>query len=329
MPNGPPEIAELLRAFGLRSTPQRRAILGAFVGGAEEHLSADEVHARASQAMPDLGRGTVYATLAEFTELGLLAAFGAPEPVRYETNTADHDHFRCRLCLRVFDFDLGHTSKPKRRKGFAIERIEVRAEGVCADCADYDTGLRHGVEAIHSAEPPGAQLEHAGIAARGVEGPLGTLLLAASENGLIRVAFEEHADAPALRALAATRRGSQAARQHLERADELLRRYFSGQVASIESVIDWDAFSADEQEALRAAREIPYAGKRSYLGLGADLPPKRLGISLGENPVPVVVPCHRVTRGVEMPQSFVGGSERRRWLLSHEEQHGPALRERS
>jgi Fe2+ or Zn2+ uptake regulation protein/O6-methylguanine-DNA--protein-cysteine methyltransferase len=329
MPNGPPEIAELLRAFGLRSTPQRRAILGAFVGGPEEHLSADEVHARASQAMPDLGRGTVYATLAEFTELGLLAAFGAPEPVRYETNTADHDHFRCRLCLRVFDFDLDHPTKPKRRKGFAIEQIEVRAEGVCADCADYDRGLRRGVMAIHSAEPPEARLEHAGAAARGVEGPLGTLLLAASEKGLFRLAFEEHADAPALRALAATRRGSQAAREHLERADELLRRYFSGQAASIESAIDWDALPEDDHEALRATREIPYAGKRSYLGLGAGLPAKRLGMSLGENPIPVIVPCHRVMRGVEVPQSFVGGPERRRWLLSHEEQHESAFRESS
>jgi Fe2+ or Zn2+ uptake regulation protein/O6-methylguanine-DNA--protein-cysteine methyltransferase len=329
MPNGPPEIAELLRAFGLRSTPQRRAILGAFAGGSDEHLSADEVHARASQAMPDLGRGTVYATLAEFTELGLLAAFGAPEPVRYETNTEIHDHFRCRLCLRVFDFDLGQPSKPKRRKGFAIERIEVRAEGVCADCADYASGLRRGVKAIHSAELPGALLKQAGVAARGVDGPLGTLLMAANQQGLIRVAFEEHADAPALRALAATRRGSEAARQHLARAGALMQRYFSGQIASIESAIDWDALPEDKQEALRATREIPYAGKRSYLGLGANLPAKRLGMSLGENPIPVIVPCHRVTRGVEMPQSFVGGTERRHWLLSHEEQHEPALRESS
>jgi methylated-DNA-[protein]-cysteine S-methyltransferase len=329
MPNRPPDIADLLRAFGLRSTPQRRAILGAFAGGPEEHLSADEVHARASQAMPDMGRGTVYATLAEFTELGLLAAFGAPEPVRYETNTARHDHFRCRLCLRVFDLDLGHPSKPKRRKGFAIERIEVRAEGVCADCADYDNGLRSGVKAIHSGETLDALSKHAGVAAIDLDGPLGTLLLAASPKGLIRVAFEEHADAPALHALAATRRGSQAARQHLDRAGALLQRYFSGQLASIDSAIDWGALSEADQEALRVTREIPYARKRSFLSLGADLPAKRLGMSLGENPIPVIIPCHRVTRGVEIPPSFVGGPERRRWLIAHEAQHQRALRESS
>src|SRR5690348_18104211 len=81
------QAGELLRARGLRSTPQRRAILAAFRGGTAEHLSADEVYARAAESVPDLSRGTVYATLAEFSELGLLSASGAPEPVRYETNT--------------------------------------------------------------------------------------------------------------------------------------------------------------------------------------------------------------------------------------------------
>jgi len=47
----------LLRARGLRSTPQRRAILAAFRGGPAEHLSADEVYARAAESVPDLSRG--------------------------------------------------------------------------------------------------------------------------------------------------------------------------------------------------------------------------------------------------------------------------------
>ena len=58
------QAGELLRARGLRSTPQRRAILGAFQGGPTEHLSADEVYARAAKSLPDLSRGTVYAALA-------------------------------------------------------------------------------------------------------------------------------------------------------------------------------------------------------------------------------------------------------------------------
>ena len=56
-----PDPGELLRARGLRVTPQRRAILGAFSSGAAEHLSADEIHARAAAVVPELRRGTVYA----------------------------------------------------------------------------------------------------------------------------------------------------------------------------------------------------------------------------------------------------------------------------
>jgi O6-methylguanine-DNA--protein-cysteine methyltransferase len=39
---------------------------------------------------------------------------------------------------------------------------------------------------------------------------------------------------------------------------------------------------------------------------------------MGANPIPIVAPCHRVTRGVEIPTTFVGGSDRRHWLENHE-----------
>ena len=117
----PDEAGELLRARGMRSTPQRRAILSVFAGGRTEHLAADEVYARASRLVPELSRGTVYATLAEFSELGLLSAFGTPEPVRYETNLEPHAHFRCHLCLRVFDLiggqqEPGDITRPRIRR---------------------------------------------------------------------------------------------------------------------------------------------------------------------------------------------------------------------
>src|SRR3954451_18971772 len=148
MESSTPDVGALLRELGLRSTPQRRAILRAFSSGPVEHLSADEVHARASQELPDLGRGTVYSTLAEFTEVGLLAAFGSSEPVRYETNTEAHDHFRCRLCLRIFDVDTLSAVEQSMPEGFTLERLETRAEGVCADCGDYERGLREGTTTI-------------------------------------------------------------------------------------------------------------------------------------------------------------------------------------
>jgi methylated-DNA-[protein]-cysteine S-methyltransferase len=313
------KAGELLRARGLRSTPQRRAILAAFHGGPAEHLSADEVYARAAESVPDLSRGTVYATLAEFSELGLLAASGAPEPVRYETNTSHHSHFHCRLCLRTFDLHSGLQNPEEiSDPGFSVERVDTSAEGICAECNDYDAGLRAGARAIARSGPTADTLVAPGVATATLDGPLGALLLAATPQGLIRVAFEGHGDFDALRARAASRRGSQAARRHLTDAAAKLREYFAGNTDRVQWVIDWAFLESSGALALRSTESIPYGGHRSYIDLANAGSARDLGRIMGANPIPIVTPCHRVTRGVEIPTTFVGGSERRHWLESHE-----------
>jgi methylated-DNA-[protein]-cysteine S-methyltransferase len=313
------QAGELLRARGLRSTPQRRAILGAFQGGSAEHLSADEVYARAAESVPDLGRGTVYATLAEFSELGLLSASGAPDPVRYETNTTHHSHFRCRLCLRIFDLVSGLQNPEEiTDPGFSVERVDTRAEGICADCNDYDAGLRAGARAISQSGPAADTLGARGVAAASLDGPLGTLLLAATPQGLTRVAFQGHGDFDALRAHASSRRGSQTARRHLADAAAKLRDYFAGNTDQPQWVVDWAFLESSGALALRSTESIPYAGHRSYIDVANAGSPRDLGRIMGANPIPIVAPCHRVTRGVEVPTTFVGGTDRRHWLETHE-----------
>ena len=137
--------------------------------GAAEHLSADEIHARAAAVVPELGRGTVYATLAELTELGILAARGSPEPVRYETNTEPHQHFRCRLCLRLFDVELADPAPDAlAAAGFVVEQMTITAEGVCAECVAYDKGLRAGAKRARSRPSPTSR---SGIAATTADTP--------------------------------------------------------------------------------------------------------------------------------------------------------------
>jgi methylated-DNA-[protein]-cysteine S-methyltransferase len=150
---------------------------------------------------------------------------------------------------------------------------------------------------------------------------LGTLLLAATPQGLVRVACEDHADAAALRAHAASRRGSQAARAHLAEARALLDRYFAGDSAPLACAVDWERLEQAAPAALQAVESIPYAGRRSYSDLGVSATGRELGRIMGSNPIPIVVPCHRVTRGTESPAAFVGGLDRRRWLELHEHQH--------
>jgi Fe2+ or Zn2+ uptake regulation protein/O6-methylguanine-DNA--protein-cysteine methyltransferase len=305
----------------MRSTPQRRVILSVFRGGRTEHLSADEVYAQASRLLPDLSRATVYATLAEFSELGLLSAFGSPEPVRYETRVEPHAHFRCHLCMRVFDL-VGGQQNPGQitDPGFSVERIETRAEGICDECTDYDDGLKTGARAILRSGPATETLSLQGAAACELESPIGPLFLSATAQGLTRLAFEEHADAAALRALAATRRGSKHARSHLAQAREQLASYFSGASAQLDCIVDWERL-APADIALKTTQTIQYASQRSYSQLAMAFPPREIGLIFGANPIPIITPCHRVTRGTEVPTSFVGGVDRRQWLDAHERNH--------
>jgi Fe2+ or Zn2+ uptake regulation protein/O6-methylguanine-DNA--protein-cysteine methyltransferase len=314
-----PDPGALLRARGLRVTPQRRAILGAFSGAVTEHLSADEVHARASAIVPEISRGTVYAALAELTELGLLAAVGSPEPVRYETNATDHQHFRCRLCLRLYDIELPAARTERvAALGFQVERSTVAIDGVCADCVQYETGLQAGTR--DAVAGTGAPTDLPSALACGVlESPIGDVLLAATPAGLVRAVFEDHVDAAALRELARRRRGGAAARGHLSNAVAQLSAYFAGTPSPGACTVDWESLENVSVQTLQAVRAIGAGHDRSYESLFSPANAHDRGLALGTNPLALIVACHRVTRGREVPDAYVGGPERKSWLRQHDQ----------
>ncbi len=314
----PEDPAELLRRHALRVTPQRRAILEAFAGRSDEHLSADEVHARANRAVPELGRGTVYATLAELTELGLLAAIGSPEPVRYETNVDQHSHFRCNLCLRLFDLDVPRPSVRKfEREGHVVERVALFAEGVCAQCEAYARGLADGIDSIR-AKRRVTDAALGTLACLRLETELGTLALAASNEGIVRIAFDHHADYRPLVERARSRRGGRAARDRLAHASGAIEEFLGGSERPAEDLLDQTGSEPLDPEILEATRQIAYGSTLSYERLGGELSAYDRGFAMGTNPMPILLPCHRVTRGVEQPAAYIGGGKRRRRLLSLE-----------
>jgi Fur family transcriptional regulator, stress-responsive regulator len=306
------DAGDLLRSHGLRVTRQRRAILAAFSDAAAEHLSADEVHARAAAVVPELGRGTVYATLAELTEIGILIARGSPEPVRYETNTEAHQHFRCRLCLRLFDVEISNPpTDDLTRERFVVEQVAVTAEGVCAECVDYDRGLRAAATRARS-RPSDLPAD---IAAATTETPVGTLTLAATPSGVVRVVFDHHADVPALNKAIRRRRGNRSAKHHIAAAKTAVADYVAGH-SPRECQIDWD--SLDGRQTLRAVAAVPRAHEASYHLLETPADAAERGRIIGANPLAILIPCHRVTRGREVPVEYVGGAGQRQRLLEFE-----------
>jgi Fe2+ or Zn2+ uptake regulation protein/O6-methylguanine-DNA--protein-cysteine methyltransferase len=308
------DVAHLLRSHELRVTPQRRAILNAFRGSSDEHLSAEEVLSRASLAVPELGRGTVYATLAELAELGLLGAVGNPEPVRYETNVVPHDHFRCRLCLRLFDVQFGGRELEGRElPGYVVDSVAVRAEGICAQCTDYERGLSDGAARV--IEHPTLEVDAiSALSCRRVPSPVGDLAVVASSDGIVRIAFEDHADFELLRERARRRRGPGSARGRATALTTAFTAYFEGDRNAAPDVIDWRLSPAERGQVLRAVQRIPYAEPCSYDRIMGGLPAYDCGFVMGANPLPLLVPCHRVSRGSERMRAYVGGSERLRLI---------------
>lgn len=304
------EAAQVLREHDLRVTPQRRAILESFRGSSEEHLSAEEVLSRASSVVPEIGRGTVYAALAELTELGVLASVGSSEPARYEINVTRHDHFRCRLCQRLFDVELGGAELAARPlDGYAVESVIVRAEGVCAACNDYGRGLRDGAaQVLERPMIDGETLTRISCATS--QTPVGELALAATAEAVARIAFEDHADFGALVDRARSRRGPVQARQRVGRLASRLEGYFRGEQRPDADAVDWGVSAGVPAGLLQRVQNIPYASSRSYERLQAELTPYDSGLALGRNPLPILVPCHRVSRGSERPEAYVGGSAR-------------------
>jgi methylated-DNA-[protein]-cysteine S-methyltransferase len=80
-----------------------------------------------------------------------------------------------------------------------------------------------------------------------------------------------------------------------------------------------------QQRAWRSLLEIPYGETRSYgeqaRRIGNPNASRAVGLANGRNPIPIVVPCHRIIGADGSLTGFGGGLERKRWLLAHEKEH--------
>ncbi|HEV3046504.1 MAG TPA: methylated-DNA--[protein]-cysteine S-methyltransferase [Solirubrobacteraceae bacterium] len=156
-----------------------------------------------------------------------------------------------------------------------------------------------------------------------VESPLGTLLAASTRKGLVRLAFPEEDVDAVLEALA--RRVSPRiveAPAPLERVRRELEEYFAGSRRAFELAQDWRLMGAFARRVLEATYAIPYGEVSSYGEVAGEAGSARgsraAGNALGANPLPIVVPCHRVLRAGGALGGYAGGPERKRWLLELE-----------
>ena len=161
------------------------------------------------------------------------------------------------------------------------------------------------------------------VAYRTVDSPLGSLLLAATDQGLLRVAYarEDHdqvlaqlASSVSARVLRAPARTDLAARE--------LEEYFAGQRTAFDLPLDLRLSTGFRRTVLVHLADIAYGTTASYAAVaGAAGNPgavRAVGTACATNPLPVVVPCHRVIRSDGSVGQYVGGVDAKRTLLSLE-----------
>ena len=126
---GPEELRERLRAAGLRPTRQREALWLLLFRGGDRHVTAEALHREAMQAGEQVSLATVYNTLHQFTQAGLLREVVVDSGRAYfDTNTSRHHHFFNTATQELADIP-GHAiavgGLPEAPEGTEVEDVEV------------------------------------------------------------------------------------------------------------------------------------------------------------------------------------------------------------
>ncbi len=158
---------------------------------------------------------------------------------------------------------------------------------------------------------------------RTVDSPIGSLLLAATDRGLVRVAFASEGHDAVLELLArqVSPRILRAPRR-LDLAARELDEYFAGSRTGFDLALDLRLAHGFRLEVLEHLREIGYGATESYAvvaaAAGSPRAVRAVGTACATNPVPVVVPCHRVVRSDGTAGAYRGGREAKQTLLTLE-----------
>ncbi len=155
------------------------------------------------------------------------------------------------------------------------------------------------------------------------DSPFGQIKLAATPRGLVSVGLPNQDEASFLDRLVT--RISPRVLENPARLDEARReldRYFNGKLTDFDLSLDWQLTQGFRRKVLRQTAKIPFGQTRSYMEMakraGSPRAVRAAGSALGANPIPIVVPCHRVLRTGGALGGYGGGLELKQSLLELE-----------
>jgi Fur family iron response transcriptional regulator len=128
-PSRKPCLTAVLRMAGLRPTRQRVALAELLFGGPHRHVSAEQLHGEAGEARVNVSLATIYNTLHQFQEAGLLREVAVDAARSYfDTDTSDHHHFYVEDEQRMIDIPASaveFASLPDAPAGMMVSHVDV------------------------------------------------------------------------------------------------------------------------------------------------------------------------------------------------------------
>jgi methylated-DNA-[protein]-cysteine S-methyltransferase len=161
------------------------------------------------------------------------------------------------------------------------------------------------------------------VAYANVDSPFGPLLLASTPRGLVRINLPSYDPAETLEELASkvSPRILEAPGK-LDQARRELDLYFAGKLTEFNLPIDWQLTGGFRGKVQHAINRIPYGQTRTYMDMarsaGNERAVRAAGTACGSNPIPIVVPCHRVLRSGGGLGGYGGGLPMKEALLKLE-----------
>ena len=155
-----------------------------------------------------------------------------------------------------------------------------------------------------------------------VDSPLGPLTVCVSERGLYRISFENHAEEELENV--ARRHGGLVLRlsRPVEPARRQLTEYFEGARRTFDLPLDLEETAGFNRTVLAELARIPYGGLTTYGTLAARVgrpkAPRAVGTVMNRNPIPIVLPCHRVVGSTGSLTGYAGGLWMKELLLELE-----------
>jgi methylated-DNA-[protein]-cysteine S-methyltransferase len=200
-------------------------------------------------------------------------------------------------------------------------RISEREQALFADLLEVDESTRNILHARLADEALSTGVLD--VSYRTVDSPLGVLLLAATEHGLVRVAYEVEDHDRVLEDLA-TRISSRVLHSaaRLDPAAREIEEYLTGHRTYFDLPLDFQLSSGFRRTVLDHLPDIAYGSTASYAAVaraaGNPKAVRAVGSACAKNPLPIVVPCHRVVRSDGTLGQYAGGTEAKRTLLTLE-----------